>query len=434
MAKISRPILEYRDVMKSSGIKLDDYKPTKKTMQRFIRIFRNIEDTRIKLMIDYPLYEILLIAFLAVLGSATCWTEIEEFGLSKKKWLKKFLPLKNGIPSHDTFRRVFSLIDPLQLQKATVHFLIENIDSLKKSLGIKSSDRQICIDGKEERGTGRKYGTDEEIRNLQTLHVYDASNGICLFSQAINKKTNEIPVAQKIIKMMQLKDSIVSFDSMHTQTKTISLIVERGGNYVGALKGNQENLEIDASGCFPEEIKKKIREKGNDFYEMIEKAHNQVETRRFYLAKAGRYLSEDKEWQNLRNFICYDKKMFNVVTGKETKETRYYITSLRDIELCADTIRGHWSVENQLHWHLDVNFSEDDNTTIDRQAFTNLSILNKMALSMSKLAQPLMRNSSIRTIRKKFSWNFEDHLGMLLNVFDENVIKKALEEAGNKKK
>lgn len=434
MAKICRPIVEYRDIISSSGITVDKYSPPKKTMKRFIRIFKKIDDARIQAMTEYPLHEILLIAFLAVLGNASGWNEIERFGIAKQKWLRKFLALKNGIPSHDTFRRVFSLIDPEQLQKATLIFLLENMDAIKKSLNIKSSERQLCVDGKEERGTGRKYGTAEEIRNLQTLHIYDASNGICLCSTPIDAKTNEIPVAQEALKRMQLKGSIVTFDALHTQMKTIRIIHEGGGNYVGALKGNQVNLESDASAGFTAESMKKIRENRKDYYETVEKSHSQIETRRFYLAGAKHRFNGVEEWRSLRNFICFEKIIYSTITHKETTEIRYYITSLKDVELCADAIRGHWGVENQLHWHLDYNFHEDDTATIDRQAFTNLSILNKMALTLCKLAQPLMKNRSIRSIRKEFSWSFEENLAMLLNVFDEDVLKTVLENGKNPEK
>lgn len=435
MTKICRPILEYREIIKATGITIDEYAPPQQTMKRFIRLFRQIEDVRVEAMTDYPLEEILVIAFLAVLGNASGWNEIERFGNAKHKWLKKFLKLQNGIPSHDTFRRVFSLIDPEQLQKATVLFLIENMDAIKRSLSIKSQVRQLCIDGKEERGTGRKKGTTEEIRNLQTLHIYDASNGICLVSHQIDSKTNEIPAAQEALQMLQLKHAIVTFDALHTQTKTIGIIRERGGDYVGALKGNQGNLALIAEESFTQEDKARIHKAGNNYYETIEKSHSQVETRRFYMTRARLGIAQGEDWRGLQNFICYEKNICSTITGRKTNEIRYYITSLKDVELCADAIRGHWSVENQLHWHLDYTFHEDDNTTVDRQAFTNLSILNKMALSLFKLVQPLMKkNSSIRLIRKDFSWGFEDNLAKLLNSFDEKILRNALENSGTNKK
>lgn len=193
MAKLCKPIIEYREIIASKGITVNDYSPPKKTMKRFIRIFKEIEDTRIQ--------------------------EIERFGKAKEKWLKKFMKLKNGIPSHDTFRRVFSLINPEQLEKSTVMFLIDNMDAIKKSLKIKTTSKHLCLDGKEQRATGRYSGTDEEIRNMQTLHVYDATYAICVFSKAIDKKTNEIPVGQEALKMMQLKNSIVTFNALHTHRK-----------------------------------------------------------------------------------------------------------------------------------------------------------------------------------------------------------------------
>ena len=311
MAKMNRFIFEYKDCIKKIGITPNDGLPSKAVIRRFVRLFKDVDDVRLKGMIDYPLSEILLIAFLAILGNASKWAEIEDFGKAHLRWLKKFLKLKNGIPSHDTFRRVFALIDSVQLQTATVSLL-------KKSLGIKDSGyRHICVDGKEEKGTGRKYDTDEKIRNLQTLHVYDASNDICLFSQSIEEKTNEIPVAQEILKNMQLKGCIITFDAMHTQKETIRIIAESKGDYVGGLKGNQGTLLADAERTFSTEIKKKLKESVVSYYETSEKAHGQVEIRRFYLKKVVHSINGVIEWKNLHNFICYEKYTCNIITKKE---------------------------------------------------------------------------------------------------------------------
>lgn len=309
MAKISKPIVEYKEIITSTGITLDDYAPPKKTIKRFIRLLKNIDDVRIENMTDYPLYEIIVIAFLAVLANASTWIEIEVFGNSKIKWLKKFLKLENVIPAHDTFRRVFSLIDPEQLQNATVFFLLENIESIKKSLNIKdTSKRLICVDGKEQKGTGRKYGTDCEIRNLQTLHVYDASNGVCLFSKSIDAKTNEIPMAQEVLKCMQLSNSIVTFDAMNTQKKTIEIIVNQKGDYVGALKANHGTFATEVDLYFTDEECNKIKMNGKNYYETIEKSHSQVETRRYYLTTSINWFEDKNDWEKLKGFICYEKK------------------------------------------------------------------------------------------------------------------------------
>lgn len=428
MAKLCSSLLEYKDIVLSTGVIPGNYSPPKKTIRRFLRLFKQIDDQRIAGMVSYPLPEILLIAFLAILANASTWVEIEIFGNQKKKWINKFLKLENGIPSHDTFRRVFALVNPIQMELATVNFLMENMENIKKSLHIiDQGPRLICVDGKEEKGTGRKYGTEDAIRNLQTLHVFDASSEICLFSRSIDKKTNEIPVAQEILKTLQLKGCIVSFDALHTQKETIRIIADQKGDYVGALKGNQGTLSQEASAYFTDEIKTKIRKDGKNYFESSEKAHGQVETRRFYIAKAIHFFNGYVEWLNLRHFVCYEKHTCNITTGEKTTETRYYITSLREVGVCAEAIRGHWSVENKLHWHLDYSFAEDNNTTMDKNAFNNFSILNKMALSLYKLAQPLMDNNSIKAIKKGFSWGIEDSLSLLLNSFDENVLKRTLE-------
>lgn len=423
MAKINHIILEYKECLANTGI-TPGSRPPKAVLRRFVRLFRDVEDSRIDSMVDYPLAEILLITFLAVLANSSTWTEIAYFGEAKKRWLKKFIPLKNGVPSHDTFRRVFSLIDSDSLQKATVCFLMENMTAIRRSLGLPADGyRLICVDGKEQRGTGRKYGTDEAVRNLQTLHVYDATHSICLYSCPIDAKTNEIPVAQKALCGLNLKGCIVTFDALHTQTDTIKIIAGQKGDYVGGLKGNQSGLLEAAISRFAVEKKAFIAEKGTDYYETTEKSHNQVERRRYYRLPAN--CGKD-EWEKLKSFVCCEKHTQDIVSGKQTHECRFYISSLSDIQLIAEAIRGHWNVENRLHWHLDYSFSEDSQTTMDKQAFQNLSLINKLVLSLCKMAQPVM-TGSIRSIRLRFSWELEDQLSFLLNTFDDQTIKEHLE-------
>lgn len=431
MAKINGFLMEYKDTLVKTGLPTNEGFPTKIVLRRFLKLFHKVPDTRLKGMIDYPLEEIILIVFLAVLGNASTWIEIAEFGKAKEKWLKKIMKLNNGTPSPDTFRRVFSLIDPIQLQEVSVAFLLENLSTIKKSLKIKDEGlRHICIDGKEQKGTGRKYAYDEKIRNLQTLHVYDTSNEICLYSKAIDAKTNEIPVAQKILESMNLKQCVVSFDALHTQKATITTIVEQKGEYIGGLKGNQGILLKEAEGTFTQEKLASIKNTA-DYYTTSEKAHGKLEVRSYYLTKANHNSIGIIGWRNLRNFVCYIKYTCDVISGEESTEVRYYMTSLKDVETAALAIRGHWGVENKLHWHLDYSFMEDMNTNLDKNAFNNLSLINKMVLSLCKLAQPIMNNKSIRVIRKRFSWDFEDRLAELLTCFDTNTILRALE---NKKK
>lgn len=433
MAKTCKFLLEYREVIKEMNIDFDNCTPPKRTMKRFVHLLKEISDVRVQGMIDYPLEEIIVIVFLAVLGNASTWNEVTTFGMVKRKWLNKFLKLEHGIPSHDTFERVFGLIDSIELEAVTVAFLSENIDKIRKALRTgKGQKKLICIDGKEEKGTGRKYGTAEEVRNLQTLHVYDASYGICLFSEIIDEKTNEIPVAQRILASIELKDAVCTFDALHTQKKTIGIIVKQKGDYVGALKDNHEIFETEVASLFSEDYKKSIQKKGKNYLETVEKAHNRIETRKFYLTTDVKWFEDLKEWEKLKSFVCYEKTSVDMVTEKETYEVRYYIASLTDIELCADAIRGHWSIENRLHWHLDADFHEDDNSTMNKNAFNNLSIINKMVLSLMKLAKPIVGDNSIRVLRKQFGWGLEENLSKLLNAFDDKTLIEAIANANKK--
>jgi predicted transposase YbfD/YdcC len=381
--------------------------------------------------ITYPLPYILLMAFLAVLSGAESWVDMQIFTESYKKKFNGIMPQykKVGVPSHDTFRRVFGLINPDDLQQATTAFVTEELELLKRVFGIgEKGMRHYAIDGKEQRGTGRKYGTDQKVANLQTLHCYDVTNGICLYSKPIEEKTNEIPSAQAMLSLMQLKNCVVTFDAMNTQKDTVAVIIERGGHYVGGLKGNHQlfhsEVELLFSDCELEEIRKKKK----FFCEYTEPAHNRIEKRSYYMTTDIKWFADLSKWSGLKAFICYEIETEDLVSGKKTKERRYYISSLTDIYMCADTIRAHWGIENQLHWHLDVTFSEDDNTTMDKNAFNNLSILNKMVLSLLKLIQPAHK-IGLKGIRKKFGWDLIAELTHMLNLLDEEQIRLALQNS-----
>jgi len=273
------------------------------------------------------------------------------------------------------------------------------------------------------------------VRNLQTLHCYDASNGICLASVPINEKTNEIPTAQALLKKMRLKGCIVTFDAMNTQKDTVRVITENKGDYVGGLKGNQQTFYNEVAAYFTDEELRAFVENGNkpatkrdkhmSYRTYAEKAHNRIERRSYHMTTDVGWFADLKLWPGLRAFVCCVTETEDLVTGAKTKERNYYIASITDIELCADAIRGHWNIENKLHWHLDVTFSEDDNTTMDKNAFNNWSILNKMALTLLKLVQPVYK-AGLKAIRKVFGWDLIGQLTVLLGLLDEETIATAL--------
>ena len=453
MARICKTLATYREIVQGRGISEIEETASREKLLGIVQLFEGIGDTRCSGMICYPLSEILVICFLAVLANADTWVEIENFGKAKEGWLKTFLPLRHGVASHDTFQRVLGMVDRQELQKVTVEYLESVMDRIADTLAASKADeeaegedeeekkeyRHLSMDGKEERGSGRKEDTDEEIPNIQTLHIYDCSNGICLQSEPIDSKTNEIPVGQSLLKLMNLKECVVTADAIHTQKLTCKTIMQQGGNYVLGLKGNHSSLLEEAALCFTDEELKKARkskDKKAPFYvEESDKAHNQVEKRRYYMVKAY-HEPRDKDdlWKGLQSYIRVEKDTENLVTGKKRTEIRYYISSLCDLPLCAGLIRGHWGVENGLHWQLDYTFRSDENSTMDRTALTNLGLMKKMALTLLKLFQPLLTgHRSLRVLRKMTAWEPETFIPLIFHSFSKESIRHALMFAGHSK-
>jgi len=434
MAKIARPIAEFADVIKAEGIQCDgDLSASNKLVKRFIRLAKKVPDARMQGMVEYPLSEILLVAFFVVLSGAETWTQMAQFGKSREKWLRRFLKYKNGTPSHDTFRRVFSLVDPLVLQRLTVDFLMDNMGRIKASLGIEDGGmRLVCVDGKQARGTARSKGRDGALPNMQSLNVYDASNGICLSMDLIKDKTNEIPAAQEALALLDLKGAIVTCDALNTQKKTMWVVAGRKGQYVAALKRNHHLFYDEVDAFFSEERLRAIREEGSGYVTSIDKAHSQVERRRFYLSGDVKWFEDRGGWRGLRGFVCYEKTVTDTQTGEVTKERRLFISSVTDAGLCAEAIRGHWAVENILHWHLDASFGDDGDTTTDKNAYANFSQFRRLALALCKLAQPFMK-CSIKSMRWLIGLEYQSQLGAILGTLDETYLEEALRKAYEKR-
>lgn len=440
MAKINSTIAAIKQSLHNNGLEPGKGKRTSKRVTRYLlSLFATIDDDRIPGMIKFPLEYILLIAFLAALGGANTWKEIEDFGNAKASWLQKFIDVKKyHIPSHDTFRRVFGLINTTQLQSIIVDILLANLDQIKQSLHIDTTTdegyRLLCVDGKEENGTGRKYSSSKggKVRNTQTLHVYDFTNQICIASEAIDKKTNEIPTAQKILQTIDLENTVCTFDALHMQRETLSIIRKQGGHYVGGLKGNQQGLFQEAESCFPDEVVRKLtksRKKKHPVYiKKEEHCHGQDEIREYFLVTAPENEVRSEKWKDLQSFVLCRKTIIpDNPKVNSTTELRYYASDLEDLSVISEGIRLHWSVE-QFHWQLDYSFREDDNSTMDVKAFENLSLLNKMILHLMQLMKTKTPKMSVNRLRKFFGWNFESALEDLLTFLDEAALIKVLSD------
>jgi predicted transposase YbfD/YdcC len=248
----------------------------------------------------------------------------------------------------------------------------------------------------------------------------------------IDKKTNEIPAAQEALLLLDIKGALLTCDALNTQKKTVEIIKGRKGNYVCALKRNHHTFYTEVDEYFTEEMLKAIRRDGENFVTSIDKAHSKVERRNYYLTKNVKWFAERGEWKGLKAFVCFEKIMTDTATGEVTKERRLFISSVTDAELCAEAIRGHWAVENRLHWHLDVSFGDDDDMTTDKNAYQNFSLFRKMALTLLKMSQPFMK-CSIKLLRWSIGLEYKSQLGMILGTLDETHLERALRSANEKK-
>ena len=408
-------------------------------LKKILKLFEGVSDIRVQGRVTYRLNEIILMLFLATLAGSESCLGTQDFWRSNARLYKRLFN-KDAVPSHDTFRRILGLIRPDEINALLVDVLAGSDAAIRKALKLPSPTKKIVsVDGKQLRGTGRKADTAEEIRDLQILNVYDQDSETCLFSEAIESKTNEIPHAQDILSRMNLRDTVVTFDAMHMQTKTVGIIADGKGDYVGGLKGNQGRASEFAKALFTQENLEKLKAIDGCCHMTSEISHNQLEQRSFYLYPLTS--SEKKglfsDWKKAHALVCMAKSTVHNITGKRTDEVRYYLTSLKDIGDAAHCIRSHWNIENGLHWNLDTVFHEDSMALSDRNAAHNQDLLNKACLSLYKRLGDLMGGKekiSKRRLRKIFGWNFNEAMSRTLTLMDPATFAKSVEIIPKKSK
>ena len=353
--------------------------------------FKSLKDTRIHRNKKHSLMDIIILSILAVLCGAESYDSIALFGKENIDFLRQFLSLKNGIPSHDTINRVFQILNPRQFEKCFIAW----------AQGLKDGgilERVIAIDGKTARGSKDSFHNQSA---LHCVHAWSVENGICLGQIACGEKTNEITTIPEILDLLNIKSSIITIDAMGTQTAIAEKIIENGGDYILAVKGNQGSLE--------EEVHATCK-RNKPVYDTctIEKGHGRIETRRCEVFEKG-LIIEDERWKNLTSVIKITSTR-EFTSGKTTKNERFYISSLNtnmDFNTC---IRSHWEVENKLHWVLDVTFSEDLQRKRAKHAAANFAIVRKIGLNLLKKDDG---KESLRSKRLKAAWSKEFLLKLL---------------------
>lgn len=391
--------------------------------QNFMLIFKDQDDTRMQGKVKHLMSDIIMITFLAILARCDGWDEIAMFAKSKEKWLKQFLELPNGIPSHDTMQRVISLLNPETLYSSCIKFLIEKIDKLTSKERTKDV---LSMDGKVSKGSSRNKETTEEIKAINTMSIYSHNYGVSLVQDYIEDKSNEIPMGPELIKKLNLTNCILTADALNTQKETVKAIVEAKGDYVLALKKNQKTFYEDVKDYLDdEEILKEI-EKEN-YSEDKEKSHSKIITRKYYMTDKIKWLNGKEKWEKLKSIGVEIKISESIKTGEITEERRYFIISFKDdIHSYADAVRKHWGVENNLHAPLDIVFKEDANRTLEKNGAKNLGILKRICLAILKFVQTYY-NMSLNKIRFLLSLDFEteiEKIFKLLNTKDIALLLK----------
>jgi len=359
-----------------------------------IDYFVAVEDPRKWRNVQHHLEDIIVISIVAVICGAEGWEEIEDFGKIKEKFFKSILKLPYGIPSHDTIRRVFMLLESESFEQCFKSWT----DSLaKKQKGV------VAFDGKTLRGS---HDRSKGKSPIHMVSAWSAANGIVLGQIAVGDKSNEITAIPKLIKILDLKGLIVTIDAMGTQTKIAESIKENGADYILALKGNQ--------GYLKELVESGFQNRNADlYYETIEKDHGRIETRKCHVINQIEWMDEEKErWRDIKSIIKIDS--IREIQNNKTEETRYYISSLKDnAELISNSIREHWGIENKLHWSLDVTFREDESRKRAGKTAKNFTVVRRIALNLLRTCDEL--KISLKRKRLKAGWD-EGYLRTLLKI------------------
>jgi predicted transposase YbfD/YdcC len=360
--------------------------------------FGELEDPRVERTRQHELLDILLIALCGVICGAESWVEIELFGESKLSWLQSFLELPNGIPSHDTFGRVFARLNPEQFQRCFVAW----VEALREATG----RELVSVDGKTLRGS--QGGSLAGVLGRHAIHMVSAwagSNRLVLGQVQVAEKSNEITAIPELLALLALDDCIVTIDAMGCQTAIAEQIVAQGADYVLALKGNQGTLAQDVQDVFALAQATHWREAAHDFYETIEKDHGRIEIRRcwtLFEPEQIHYLNPQGAWTGLRCVAMFQTE--RRVGDQITQDTRYYLSSLSgQAQELARAVRGHWGIENSLHWVLDMVFREDASRVRTDFAPQNFAVLRHIALNLLKRATTV--KGSLKSKRLKAGWD-----------------------------
>ena len=351
----------------------------------------NLTDPRVERTKRHLLVDIVVIGICAVICGSDTWAGMEEYGMAKYEWLKGFLELPNGIPSHDTFGRVFSRLSAEEFRESFLGW----INAVNEITG----GQVVAIDGKTLR---RSFDKASDKAAIHMVSAWAEANRLVLGQVKVDEKSNEITAIPKLLNMLDLSGCLVTIDAMGCQKEISKLIIKKEADYVLALKGNHGNLYEDVKFFFDDALTNGFGEFKYKYHETIDKGHGRIEVRRYWMVSDINWLDEKNQWKGLRSIGMVESER---IMGEETTtEKRYYISSLTgDAQKFAYGVRGHWAIENSLHWVLDVAFREDESRIRKGNGAENFALLRHIALNLLK--QERSSKVGVKIKRNKAGWD-----------------------------
>jgi len=371
----------------------------------------SLTDTRYQPNCRHVFAEVLAMAFFAILAGADEWTEVESYCLQRREWLSRWLSLPGGIPSHDTFQRCFRIVDRDELFPVMAAVVCGIVNEAYRRIEGTAfiSDRTpvtdvIAMDGKAMLGSARATTYAGEVRKLQMLNVWSTQYGLCLHSEPIPEKTNEIPVSQELCRRLDIAGKVVTVDALNTQRELAEAVISNGGHYCLALKANRPQMLEDVALYFAEPGFLAEIERSGRKWQTVDKSQSCVWTRTYWSAPDVSWQTESPQWRGLNSFGMVERRREDCRTGAVTVERAYYLLSFDDVELFALCAKSHWGVENNLHWQLDSTFADDANRTAEKESAASLSVMKRFVLSLISIVKDCYKGLSMKRIRRSIGW------------------------------
>ena len=339
---------------------------TNKSIKSF---FERIDDHRHHNKL-HKLIDIIIIAICAVIAGADTYEQIENFGKKRKKWLSKFLELPYGIPSHDTFGRIFEKMNPKEFQDCFKLWIESVTDQTKGQV--------IAIDGKTLR---RSHDKSDDKKAIHMVSAWASANQVVLGQLKTKDKSNEITAIPRLLRLLDISGCIVTIDAMGTQKKIAKTIIKNDGDYVLALKENHKTLYNDVTLFFKEMERMESEGFTFDKDKTVNGGHGRIETRKHFMSSDISWLQDKENWSGLKSIGMVES--IREIKGECSHEKRYYISSLEcDAKKFGDAVRSHWGIENSLHWVLDIAFREDESRIRKGSAPENFAAIRHIALNL----------------------------------------------------